>query len=117
MDDRGSDCPPYDPALALGSWAWGIRGYICGRVALQGGDPDKLSLRQFLDVAYVLLVDQYRHLGDQVPLHIARKATDELLESQWDGEAPPPELDGTPTAADNDAALAGLMAQMQGING
>jgi hypothetical protein len=66
----------------------------------------------------VLLVDQYRHLGDQVPLHIARKATDELLESQWDGETPPPpELDGAPTAADNDAALRDLMTKMGGISG
>ncbi len=114
MDDRGSDRPPYEPALALGSWAWGIRGYISGRVALQGGDPDKLSLRHFLDIAYVLLVDQYRHLGDQVPLHIARKATDELLESQWEnGEMP--ELPAPIVASENDAALEALMAQMGGI--
>jgi len=58
-------------------------------------------------------VDQYRHLGDQVPLHIARKATDELLETQWgDGEMPV-EL----AAAANDAALADLMSKMGGIRG
>lgn len=66
----------------------------------------------------MLLVDQYRHIGDQVPLSIARKATDELLESQdWDGETPLPESNGMPTAAENDAALEGLMAQMGGIRG
>jgi hypothetical protein len=63
-------------------------------------------------------VDQYRYLGEQVPLHIARKATDELLASQnWDGEVPD-ELDmAEPTAAGNDAALADLMSKMGGIRG
>lgn len=61
----------------------------------------------------MLLVDQYRHIGEQVPLHIARKATDELLDSQWDGQLP--ELPAEATAAQNDAALEALMGQIGGI--
>lgn len=64
----------------------------------------------------MLLVDQYRHLGEQVPLGLARRATDELLATEWDGASELPQLPEAPTAADNDAALASLMSQMGGLS-
>ncbi len=119
MDDRGADRPPYEPALVLGAWAWGIRGYVCGRVVLGGGDPDQLSLRHFLDVAHMLLVEQYVHVSSgRVPLSIAQKAADELLETDdWGENGSLPDLGGVPAPAENDAALADLMSKMGGIRG
>jgi len=59
----GDDGPPYDSALGLGSWAWAHRSYIFGRVALSGGNPRALTLRDFLDAAEAIFVDEYRKMG------------------------------------------------------
>jgi hypothetical protein len=64
----------------------------------------------------VLLVDEYRHIGDRVPLGLARNATDELLANPGGGDGVP-ELPEAPTASENDAALADLMSKIGGLSG
>ena len=65
----------------------------------------------------MLLVDEYRHIGERVPLGLARNAADELLANRWDGEGDLPEPPDGPSAADNDAALADLMTQIGAFGG
>jgi hypothetical protein len=120
VDDRGPDRPPYGTALALGSWAWDKRRVIYGRVALAGGNPDRLSLRHFLDAALVLLVDEYlAHGTGRVPITLALNAAEELLEAaaneSQNGTPMPTPSSSVPVASDNDRALADLMAQIGGV--
>jgi hypothetical protein len=63
----------------------------------------------------VLLVDEYRHIGERVPLGLARNATDELLANP--SAEGTPELPPAPSASENDAALAALMTQIGGLSG
>lgn len=70
----------------------------------------------------MLLVEHYVNIGDgKVPLSMAQKAADELLEANFeDSNGQMPDLvaqPGTPTAAENDAALADLMSKMGGLSG
>ena len=63
-------------------------------------------------------MDQYLHIGEQVPLGLARAATDELLANPAavnDGGLPP--IPGVPSAADNDASLASLTSALGGLSG
>ncbi len=123
MDGRGSVCPPYRDALALGAWAYKNRPLIHGRVALAGGDPDRLTLRSFLDSAYVLLVEDYQHMGSgRVPINMAVSAADELIEHVASGgKTPLPTVEeapaSVPSPADNDRAMAELQGLMGGFAG
>ena len=55
--------PPYGDALSLGGWAWENRSLLEGRITLAGGDPDTMTLRRYLDVAYAIFVEEYQRLG------------------------------------------------------
>jgi len=67
----------------------------------------------------MLLVEHYVHISDgRVPLSMAQKAADELLESQtWqeNGSVSAPVVPQAPTAAENDAALAALQSMIGGV--
>lgn len=116
MDGRGSVHAPYGAALALGRWAWENRLLIFGRIALNGGDPERISLPSFLAAAYALLVEAYERIGaGGMDLPSAVQTANESI-----GLAVPVEdgvvvLDSQPTAADNDRAMAELQRMMSGV--
>ena len=76
MAGGGPDRAPYGDALALGSWAWENRSLIGGRITLAGGDPASLTLANFLDAGYALLLEEYRTAG--MSLHEAIDQTAHL---------------------------------------
>ena len=106
MADGGADRPPYDDALALGLWAWESRSLIYGKVTLAGGDPEAMTLRQFLDAAYALLVEEAQRLGidliSALETH-SKWAARSLLEAVND------------TSIQNQRALAELEKMMSGV--
>ena len=107
MADGGTDRPPYRTVLAVGSWAWANRGYIEGRITLAGGDPDLLSLRQFVDVGFTVLVEEYQRLG--VDLLSAIDKVGAL------GGEPEPEPDEV--AVKNQQSMEALMGMLGGVKG
>ena len=106
MADGGADRPPYGDALALGLWAWESRSLIYGKVTLAGGNPEAMTLRQFLDAAYALLVEEAQRLGidliSALETH-SKWAARSLLEAVND------------TAIQNQRALAELENLMRGV--
>ncbi len=108
MGDGGSDGAPYDAAYALLSWCEDQRLFIEGQIAASGGNPETMSLRSFMRVGYTVLVEAYRALGADL-LNAVEKANQSL------GLAPLEAAVATPTAADNDAALAELARATAGL--
>lgn len=72
-----AEWPPYGSAIGLGRWAWRNRSLIQGRVTLAGGKAHALTLRDFLDAGYALLVEEAVRVG--VPLEAALDATNEWV--------------------------------------
>ena len=106
MADGGADRPPYDDALALGLWAWESRSLIYGKVTLAGGNPEAMTLRQFLDAAYALLVEEAQRLGIDLISALeshSKWAARSLLEAVND------------TSIQNQRALAELEKMMSGV--
>jgi hypothetical protein len=58
-DDR----PPFHIGLALWGWAWERRSLIEGQVILSGGSRGSLTIRDYCDSAYALLIDDFRRRG------------------------------------------------------
>lgn len=116
MDGRGAVEFSYQPALALGLWAWENRRLIEGRVLLAGGEPDALTLRSFLTGAYALLVEEYQRLGLTV-LDAVEKANASI--GMASGPVQPvagaDQPERVPTPAENDAALRELEKAMMGV--
>lgn len=110
--------PPYESALALGRWAWENRSLIRGRVTLAGGEAHSLTLREFLDAAYVLLVEEGLRMG--VPLE---GAIDAVKDWRAGGIRPAggtaPATQAVPSEAavvsQNQRALAELSKMMPGL--
>ena len=108
MADGAADRPPYRSALAIGSWAHQNRGYIEGRIGLAGGDPQQMTLRRFIDVAYAILVEEYQRLG--VDLLSALEKVAAL--GQSDSEP------GVEVQAERNAeSMQQLMSMMAGVKG
>lgn len=80
-------------------------------MTLNGGDPDSLTLRRFLDVAQAIIVHELVRGG--VDLMTALENTREFAvgrqEAEGNGAAPQ-------TAAHNDAALAELQRALGGVS-
>ncbi len=110
MADGGADRPPYASALAVGLWAHENSGYVKGRIALAGGDPDVLTLRRFIDVAFAILVEEYQRLG--IDLLSALEKVGALGSSE-----PPEPVAPVPSAAENKQAMDQLMTMMGGVKG
>lgn len=83
-------------------------------MTLNGGDPDSLTLRRFLDVAQAIIVHEMVRSG--VDLMTALEQTREFAvgsrreEAEGNGAAP------QMTAVHNDAALAELQRALGGVN-
>lgn len=91
-------------------------------MSLKGGDPEAMTLSQFLDAAYALLVDEYRRLG--ASLTDALERTREYSAGFRPGTAGGKETERTKPAlvpeienheAQNEMALVQLEAMMSGV--
>jgi hypothetical protein len=49
---------PYDTALNTGRWGWGQRNRILGRIVLNGGNIDRMTLRAFIFAAQGLMAEE-----------------------------------------------------------
>jgi hypothetical protein len=72
---------------------------------LSGGDPERMTLRRFIDVGFAILVEEYQRLG--VDLLSAIDKVSAL------GGADVPE----PERIDNKQSINDLMAMMGGVKG
>ena len=97
---------PYDAAVALSAFALEHEGYIRGRIILGGGNVDQTTLREFLEVAYTLLVDGYRAFNMDM-----LTAVEKVNESLGLKPAEPP---GVPGPAENTRSLQELERLMAG---
>jgi hypothetical protein len=69
--------PPYRSVLVLSTWARSTSGYVEGKIRLETGGR-QLSIREWCDAAFTLLVDSLR--GPQDSLYKAiERATDMFL--------------------------------------
>lgn len=112
MADRGHVGPPYGAALALYGWAAENRSFIEGQVALNGGDPDALGLKSFLDIAYSLLVNEYRQKAGMT-LMAALEETAEYAAGR--SGRTPEEITQEQAARKNAQAMAQLDQMMKGV--
>jgi hypothetical protein len=79
---------------------------------LNGGNPDRLTMRGFIDVAYTMLVEEYQRLG--IDLVSAIEKVSDLGMSQreiQERKTPPPDR------VDNDQSMKMLTAMMAGVKG
>lgn len=56
---REGDEPPYRRVRRLLQWAGERRSLLDGRIILQGGQPQALTLHAYLDAAYALVVEEF----------------------------------------------------------
>lgn len=112
MAARGQFWPPYGSALALSGWAWENRSFIEGRVALNGGDPDALSFKTFLDISYSLLVEEYRQKAGMT-LMAALEETAQYASGRSD--VTPEQVSEEQVARKNAQAMAQLDKMMKGV--
>ena len=54
---------PTKPPSDSGVWGWRQRRVIRGRILLAGGNPDALTLSDFLDAAYALAVEDHTRIN------------------------------------------------------
>lgn len=80
---------------------------IYGRVTLAGGDPEAMNLKQFLDAAYVILVDEYQRIGIDLLSAIEKVA-------QWTAGA---SEDSPPPSHQNEQAMTLLKGRLSGVSG
>ena len=73
---------------------------------LEGGDPDRMTLRRFIDVAFAILVAEYQRLG--VDLLAAIEKVGAL-----GGPEPVPEV----PVVDNKQSIQELMGMLAGVKG
>ena len=74
---------------------------------MAGGDPDRITLRRFIDVAFAILVEEYQRLGTDLLTALERVGA---LGS--DGEVEPDRV-----AEQNAQSMESLMAMMGGVKG
>ncbi len=76
---------------------------------MAGGDPDRLTLRRFIDVAFAILVEEYQRLG--IDLLSALEKVGALGTSAEDAK---PDV---PSPVENKQAMDQLMTMMGGVKG
>ena len=74
---------------------------------MAGGDPDRITLRRFIDVGFAILVEEYQRLGTDLLTALERVGA---LGS--DGEVEPDRV-----AEQNAQSMDQLMAMMGGVKG
>jgi hypothetical protein len=74
---------PYGAAAGLLRWASDNWGFVDGRAALGGIDPRALSTRRFLNLVYVMILEEDK------AQHDARKKLDRALDRAGGVERPP----------------------------
>ncbi len=74
---------------------------------MTGGNPDNLTLRRFIDVAFAILVEEYQRLGVDLV-----SAIDKVSALGGSGEPEPEKV-----AAGNAASMNKLMGMMGGLRG
>lgn len=82
---------------------------------LAGADPERLTLREFLDAGFALLVEEYVRLGSTVNEAIGRINAPAVVAEGVD--VPAVQQNAHVEAIDNDAAFSDLMSQISGIPG
>ena len=80
-------------------------------MTLAGGNPDSLTLRQFIDAAAAVIVDEYRRLGIDLLTALEKVAVLGTDGTSADGET------AMPDRVDNENAMQQLMARMGGVKG
>lgn len=111
MARGGADRPPYPDAIALGLWGWENRAYVKGLITLRGGNCDALTLRQFLDATYAVLVEG--HIRNGVPMWEALQFMEELRAGK-PAERQAVRSSPARQEAVNDQSLAELEAMLRG---
>lgn len=72
---------------------------------MSGGDPDRMTLRRFIDVGFAILVEEYQRLGVDLLSAIEKV-------SALGGDTVP-----EPEKIDNKQSIDQLMAMMGGVKG
>lgn len=75
---------------------------------MSGADPDRLTLRRFIDVAFAILVEEYQRLGTDLLTAIEKVSAL--------GGADPEEAK-VETAVDNAKSMDALMGMLGGVKG
>jgi hypothetical protein len=73
---------------------------------LAGGDPDRMTLRRFIDVGFAILVEEYQRLG-----------VDLLSAIEKVGALGGGEVESEPARIDNAQSVSQLMAMLGGVKG
>ena len=73
---------------------------------MNGGDPDRMTLRRFVDAGYTLLVEEYTRLGINLLEAV------ETVSKFGTGDAAPVQ---SRTASQNDQSMQTLMGMMAGV--
>lgn len=73
---------------------------------MTGGDPDRMTLRRFIDVAFAILVEEYQRLGVDLLSAIDR------VSALGVGMVEP-----EPERIDNKQSISQIMAMMGGVKG
>lgn len=74
---------------------------------MAGGDPTRMTLRRFVDVAFTILVEEYTRLGTDL-----LTAIDKVAALGTDGEPAPEKV-----AENNAQSMQALMGMMGGVKG
>ena len=75
---------------------------------MSGGDPERMTLRRFIDVAFAILVEEYQRLGTDLLSAIDKVGA---LGGAEPEEAKPA------TAVDNAKSMQALMGMLGGVKG
>lgn len=74
---------------------------------MSGSDPDRITLRRFIDVAFAILVEEYQRLGTDL-----LSAIDKVSALGTDGEPVPEKV-----AENNAQSMQTLMGMLGGVKG
>ena len=110
MARAGVEWPPYESALGLAAWGWGQRHTIRGRIVLAGGNPDRLTFRDFLDAAYALAGEEHQRINPFLDLVSAAGK----IEQGRKVDVPAP---SSSTAAQNEQSYNMIGQMLSGVQG